>query len=130
MNQWHERATCNGFDPALFDLDSWVKRALEQGQEERFLDVDDLAGLICDGCPVARECAADAMNPPAWETVRAGIPLIQLTPRSKSDLMVKALKHVAAGLPTDEARARLLTQLRALANDRGRVENKGGGVDV
>lgn len=130
MNEWRERAACNKHPSELFDIEVWVKRVLEEGPEERLLEVDERAGMVCDSCPVARECASAALAPVAWHTVRGGIPLIQLNPRARSQLMLKALKQVAAGLPTDHARAAMLTGLRGMLKPPAPRKNKGGGPRV
>lgn len=60
---WQQQAKCVGKDPRAWDLlelrggDSWDTRARE----------------VCRGCPVIKDCAADALEPLCIGTVRAGV---------------------------------------------------------
>lgn len=62
-DNWQQQAKCVGKDPRAWDLlelrggDSWDARARE----------------VCRGCPVIKDCAADALEPLCIGTVRAGV---------------------------------------------------------
>lgn len=72
-DKWTTRAKCAGRDPLTYELDTFKG------------DKDMLARGLCLGCPVTRECAADALDPLAVGTVRAGtwIPEKSGTPRRR-----------------------------------------------
>lgn len=57
------KAKCLGSNPVWFDLDVVPKA----------LDNDLLAQHLCRGCKVIPECAADAVEPLAIGTIRAGV---------------------------------------------------------
>lgn len=71
--KWTARAKCADRDPLMYELDTFKG------------DKDMLARGLCLGCPVTRECAADALWPLAVGTVRAGtwIPEKSGTPRRR-----------------------------------------------
>lgn len=63
---WRLRALCRGRDPEDYDL-TFSK---DLGEDETR---DSRARALCEGCPVMVECAAEALEPLAVGTVRAGV---------------------------------------------------------
>lgn len=64
---WLDRAICNGRNPRLYETDGYRNsRVLKSERAER-------ARNLCAGCPVIRECAAEAIEPIAVATIRAGV---------------------------------------------------------
>lgn len=59
--EWTARAKCAGDDLENYDLARWRDDRAARARE------------LCQGCPVKAECAADALEFPAWGTVRAGL---------------------------------------------------------
>ena len=59
-NKWRSEAKCYG-EHEKYDLDN------------KKLNKEATARELCAGCPVKRECAADALQREAWGTVRAGV---------------------------------------------------------
>lgn len=70
MHEWRQQAKCLGMDPHLFDIQTAKRVAEVYGDSTTG---DDVARTLCEGCPVIRECAVEAMKPLAWGTVRAGV---------------------------------------------------------
>lgn len=68
----------------------------------------------CAPCPVARECAAEALEFETGGTVRAGIPVPIRANRSKNGWAVDAIKDVAGGTPVADAAIRAATGRRHL----------------
>ena len=99
--EWLERAQCRGRDPELYSLDSKLYRDIDRQARARWL---------CRGCPVMQQCAADALEPLAYGTVRAGVwlPIATstsgLTPRGWS-LIRDGLKAIALGRTDADALA-------------------------
>lgn len=60
---WFDRAKCAGQPLEDYDL----------AEYKRPEDRDDRAKELCEGCPVIKECALDAIDPFAVSTVRGGI---------------------------------------------------------
>lgn len=90
--QWIHRAQCLGTDPEAFDLTSSKELTERYGEE---LTRDQVAELLCAGCPVMAECAAEALLPLAVGTVRAGVWIPQVKAskpraRARALLMSKA----------------------------------------
>lgn len=90
---WLDRALCNSRDPRLYETDGWkLGRVRRAEREER-------ATELCFGCPVVQECAADAIEPLAVATIRAGV-WIDATVLGRDRREVKArLQAVALGVP-------------------------------
>lgn len=63
---WQERAKCWGDDPERFTLDDGPHEVPPRYRA-------GVARDLCDGCPVIRECAADALRYRVTSTVRAGV---------------------------------------------------------
>lgn len=61
---WKFRAQCLGRDPREYELET---------DEHMGTNRQATARELCDGCEVVRECAADALEPIAQATVRAGV---------------------------------------------------------
>lgn len=59
--EWTRQAMCAGRDPRAYELDGFT------GDRVAY------ARGACAGCPVMVECAADALEPLAVGTVRAGV---------------------------------------------------------
>ncbi|WP_370876330.1 WhiB family transcriptional regulator [Corynebacterium striatum] len=70
MHEWRRQAKCLGMDPHLFDIQPTKRVAEVYGDSATGADI---ARSLCEGCPVIRECAVEAMRPLAWGTVRAGV---------------------------------------------------------
>ncbi|MFW9221545.1 WhiB family transcriptional regulator [Corynebacterium striatum] len=70
MGDWRQRAKCLDMDPCLFDTQPTKRLAATYGDSATGADI---ARSLCEGCPVIRECAVEAMRPLAWGTVRAGV---------------------------------------------------------
>lgn len=52
MTEWKKRGLCAGRDPR-----DWETENLPAGKEQ------EAAKALCNGCPVLKECAADAVKP-------------------------------------------------------------------
>ena len=70
MGDWRQQAKCLGMEPRLFETQSAKKLAAVYGDSTTGADI---AKSLCEGCPVIRECAVEALHPLAWGTVRAGV---------------------------------------------------------
>ena len=68
------------------------------GSQMLWLNKEATACELCAGCPVKRECAADALQREAWGTVRAGVwlPGDGLMHYQQQNY-INVLKRVAAG---------------------------------
>lgn len=84
-NKWRWEAKCYG-EHEKYDLDN------------KKLNKAATARELCAGCPVKRECAADALMFDAWGTVRAGVwlPGDGLMSYQQQNY-IDVLKRVAAG---------------------------------
>lgn len=67
FTEWLDSAKCLGTNPKLYETDSEEVRRLAIRTKE------DMARKLCEGCPVMEECAAEALEPLALSTVRAGL---------------------------------------------------------
>ena len=105
MNQWQDAAACAGSDPESFFP---ARRS-----EKSIVTTEELAAVrACAGCPVRRQCAADALTKGDRHGIRAGLNLEVLGFDAPN-----ALRKIA-GLPTPptiDARTRdgFVTQYRA-----------------
>lgn len=63
-NDWRYYAKCSGDDPHKYELGD--HKLTDKDRHER-------ARELCRGCLVIKECAIEALNPPAIGTVRAGV---------------------------------------------------------
>lgn len=63
LGYWFDRAKCAG-QP----LDDYVLHDYKPHE-----DREERARALCEGCPVIKECALDAMEPLAVSTVRGGV---------------------------------------------------------
>lgn len=88
---WLDKAMCYGRNPRLYETDGYRNsRVLKSDRAER-------ARNLCAGCPVIRECAAEAIEPIAVATIRAGV-WIDATVLGRDRKAVKAqLQAVALG---------------------------------
>lgn len=93
---WRADAQCLGRDPREYEL---------EGGEYTGTDRQTIARERCDGCPVMRECAAEALEPLARGTVRAGVWIPATMPRGTIARVREALTEIALGeaLPDDLA---------------------------
>lgn len=82
---WHVDAQCRSDSPDLYDVDR-----LPNGDETRAA----VARVLCDGCPVLRQCAADALDPLAVGTLRAGVHL----PATPSQAGRRKIRHRLAAI--------------------------------
>lgn len=91
---WRGDARCLGRDPREFELDA---------AEYTGTDRQAIARELCDGCQVMRECAAEALEPLARATVRAGVWIPFTMPRRTTARVREALTEIALGeaLPDD-----------------------------
>lgn len=85
---WHVDAQCRGDSPDLYDVDR-----LPNGDDTRAA----VARVLCDGCPVLRKCAADALDPLAVGTLRAGVHLPSTPSRAGRRKIRARLAAIAAG---------------------------------
>lgn len=69
---WLPFAACRHTDPDAFDIVANVSSAVLPPAR---LDSMWAQGTICESCPVARECAADALAAGDQGVVRGGVPL-------------------------------------------------------
>lgn len=91
---WRGDAQCLGRDPHEYELDS---------TEHHNTDRQATARELCDGCEVMRECAAEALEPLARATVRAGVWIPFTMTRGTTARVREALIEIALGeaLPDD-----------------------------
>ena len=100
---WHADAKCANYpDPRRWDV--------EDDKRLRRADRLVLAQLSCLGCPVAAECAGEALDVEPVGVVRAGIPL----PLKPKRAVLDALAAIAAGVPPVVAAVTLADPARAL----------------
>lgn len=71
MGEWRESAQCVGDDPDRYVLDHGP-HFVEHTERQR------VAAELCDGCPVRRECAIDALLRSDRGVVRGGIWLVEM----------------------------------------------------
>ena len=72
---WHERAQCRQGDPARFYVPAGVWMRRKSGDRDGWMQRMRELGSVCDGCPVIRQCAADAIAGKDVGVIRAGVPL-------------------------------------------------------
>ena len=91
---WRSRAQCIDRDPDEYDLEGGTPRG-----EPR----QPIARDLCEGCPVIRECAGEALEPLALGTVRAGVWITRAGGSGARDRVREALSEIALGeaLPHD-----------------------------
>lgn len=91
---WLADAQCLGRDPREYELDT---------AEYIGTDRQAIARERCEGCEVMRECAAEALEPLARGTVRAGVWIPATKHRGTVARVRKALTEIALGeaLPDD-----------------------------
>lgn len=91
---WRGAAQCLGRDPREYELDT---------AEHTGTDRQTIARELCDGCEVMRECAAEALEPLARGTVRAGVWIPFTMTRGTTARVREALIEIALGeaLPDD-----------------------------
>lgn len=63
---WRDKAQCRDASPHLYDL-AHVPMSAPVGERDRE------AEALCDGCPVKRDCAADAYAHEDFAVVRGGV---------------------------------------------------------
>lgn len=117
---WRERAACNGDNPDNYDVE---KSRIFNACEDYLAVVEWVEqGAICDGCPVARTCAADALRARDRGVIRAGIPLGFVESRTSAPwgMASDALQEVADGTSPRLARADMIVaRIRAARNTSG-----------
>lgn len=64
IDDWRYYAKCAGDDPHKYELEN--RKLTDNDKQER-------ARELCRGCLVIKECAIEALHPPAVGTVRAGV---------------------------------------------------------
>lgn len=64
IDDWRYYAKCSGDDPHKYELED--RSLTDNDRQER-------ARELCRGCLVIKECAIEALHPPAVGTVRAGV---------------------------------------------------------
>lgn len=91
---WRGDAQCLGRDPRDYELDTG---------EHTGTDRQVIARELCDGCEVMRECAAEALEPLARGTVRAGVWIPFVMTRGTTARVREGLSEIALGeaLPDD-----------------------------
>jgi len=134
MTGWQRDAQCRGYDPRWWDCETYHRRPRRGGapatQIEELRRRIAMASL-CQGCPVAAECAADVAEHPGLMVgiIRAGVSGASPRPPHPRSSCRRHLRRVADGMtPVDAVIADLTgpvpaevipTVVRALA--RGRV---------
>lgn len=89
--EWTRQALCLGRDPGMYELEEF------RGDREKY------ARGACVGCPVIGECAADALDPLAVGTVRAGVWISEQSSMRRAAR--RQLIDAAARARADRARA-------------------------
>lgn len=112
---WISRAACREVDPSVFDV-SGYGRAISS---HRRIQKEAARQRVCDSCPVASLCAADAREHGDNAVLRAGIPLMLDPPREWRALDNACLDMVASGLPPATARNRWGDMIGAYLEQRG-----------
>lgn len=115
MRHWVTRAQCNGMDPDQFDL---VMNGNSTPPMARILKEAE-RGRLCDGCPVAAQCAAEVLEHGDRGIIRAGVPLISDPTSSWRAVDQAVLSAVAEGAPVESARCRWVEQHRGGSSDGG-----------
>lgn len=110
---WHEQAKCTTINPDHFDVKRRDLLVLTRWPRGQTIDDLDSRCALCDDCPVAPACARAAMEPMAWWTIRAGIPLPYMTAARNSKTR-RALAQVAAGCSPKVARTLFLATLKEM----------------
>lgn len=93
---WITRAKCRTMDPHSFDLSD--RRSGETTPRP------EVAQQLCEGCPVVRQCALDAMEPLAVCSVRAGVWIPPISPRGRLARDYVRQLAVVAGVRAGRAR--------------------------
>lgn len=100
---WHADAKCANYpDPRRWDVDD--------NRQVRRADRLVLSQLSCLGCPVAAQCAGEALDLKPVGVVRAGIPM-SVRPKGA---VLDALADIAAGMPPVVAAVSLADPARAV----------------
>lgn len=111
--EWLGRAACRGRDTGRWDTPHGLPRHFVNGRRAEVAAVLS-AGRVCDGCPVAAECAADALRCHDHTVIRAGIPLPDREADGGRGVLARcraALALVSAGAAPAQARAVLLDEV-------------------
>lgn len=91
-DSWEAGAKCRGWDVNLFDPDTWKQQGDNPNQAAR---------ALCEGCPVMRQCAEQAIKSNATGVIRAGACLHQSTsnPRRHDRLhfLIEHGRHAGPG---------------------------------
>ena len=98
---WLHRAQCLGTDPEAFDLTSSKTLTETYGEDATR---DQVAELLCEGCPVMAECAAEALIPLAVGAVRAGVWIPQVKaskPRARARALLRSRARGEELCPVD-----------------------------
>lgn len=110
---WYDRAACSGDDPDRYETPMSIGTAWGRGRREVVREALE-AGSLCDGCPVIRECARDAVRCDDSGTIRAGIPVPDKSRPSSRHLLARtraALLLVANGAAPADARRVLVREI-------------------
>lgn len=92
-DSWHQWAKCLGESPHSYDIDN-MDRDFAPGVGHRGNSKRRMAQRLCEGCPVMRECAVEAIQQNTAEALRAGCLIGQLgIGHSRFDALYFVLKH-------------------------------------
>lgn len=119
--QWYDRAKCAGKDPEAYTVPKSIGRVWSAGGGPSLNRVTERAGK-CDGCPVARECARDALDTDDNGMIRGGIQVPSDDTSALHAVRVAALgalSAVANGSAPEVARRAMLSMIPRPANNGG-----------
>lgn len=72
---WYQRAECQDDDPDLFNVSNGAHTVWETGDRRGHLRRTFATAARCDRCPVAADCAQDAVLTKDHGMIRGGIPV-------------------------------------------------------
>ena len=107
--EWVTKAQCRRVDPAMMDAPD--ARGLFAGKHPgpaRLWRAYLVNGTICEGCPVVRECAADAVEVDEAHVIRGGIPIPARMHSRARAVVMEGMKRVATGVNSRAASAEIL----------------------
>lgn len=92
--EWMRRAKCQHMNPIAFD---YHEKLAGSTPSDAVHAAYAAAAELCNGCPVMRECARDALDQQDVEVVRGGVPIPSRGRRRDTQRARLALAHIAAG---------------------------------
>ena len=98
---WIEDAACIGSDPSRFDVPPRVGRLLVTDPAKWIDTIRDQAPM-CEHCPVATQCARDALETNDQEIIRGGVAIPRFAnqmPRAHFHAARMLQRDVANGVP-------------------------------